>query len=177
MFTVNKEEAIVLHKILLKLRIESKIFTRSKTFGDYKTTLFEVSVGNLGAEYRFIEEIGSNHPTRKEQLEKIKDINEFSESMGALLESIINSFRYFLTRAFQGFLALGASLGVSMSILFQEGFVNPDLKFSAIKMLLGFVLIALALGLWIGIPMLNGIVQTQQKLLALTLTNSQSSGH
>ena len=79
LFTVNKEEAIVLHKILLKLRIESKIFTRSKTFGDYKTTLFEVSVGNLGAEYRFIEEIGSNHPTRKEQLEKIKDFAQSSE--------------------------------------------------------------------------------------------------
>ena len=64
-----------------------------------------------------------------------------------------------------------------MSILFQEGFSNPDLKFSALKMLLGFVFITLALGLWIGIPMLNGIVQTQQKLLDLTMTNSQSSGH
>ena len=110
-----------------------------------------------------------------EQLDKVKNVNNFTEALIALLENINNNFRYFLSRAFQGFLALGASLGVSMSILFQGGFDNPELNFSAFKMLLGFVLIALALLFWIGIPMLNGIVQTQQKLLDLAVTNKQSS--
>jgi len=89
-----------------------------------------------------------------EQLENVKDIDQFSEPLSDFLDSIVSNFRYFLTRAFQGFLALGASLGVSMSILFQGGFDDSDLKFNALKMLLGFILVSLALGLWMPLPLI-----------------------
>ena len=72
LFTVNRNEAVILHKILLKLEIENKIFRRSRTFKGRSFDYFEVSIGNLGAEHRFIEEIGSSHPLKKVKLEKIK---------------------------------------------------------------------------------------------------------
>ncbi len=73
LYTVNRSEAIILHKLLLKLEIENTIFSREVNFKNYITTMYIVSVGTIGAELKFINEIGSNHP------EKIRKFTEFEE--------------------------------------------------------------------------------------------------
>jgi hypothetical protein len=58
----------------------------------------------------------------------------------------------------QVFLALGASLGVSLSILFKDGntiWDNNDYLSSAFSMVISFVLISLGLVMWILKPYLN----------------------
>jgi len=79
LYTVSKEEALVLHKILLKLKIENKIFSKKRKLNDYNFKIYEVSIGNIGAEHRFIDEIGTNHPDKKNKLKRIRSINQNHE--------------------------------------------------------------------------------------------------
>jgi hypothetical protein len=95
------------------------------------------------------------------QLNKVDMSQPFSDKA---LDYIRDAFKYILSKVFQGWLALGASLGVSMSILFREGFDNVHLKYVALKMLIGFVGISLAVGYWVAVPMVNGVLLTQEKL-------------
>ncbi|MDD9876027.1 MAG: hypothetical protein OXR84_01155 [Magnetovibrio sp.] len=106
-----------------------------------------------------------------EQLEKLDGVEVYDEATGKFLESVVGGYRYLLSRAFQGYLALAASLGVSMSILFNEGFGDPTLKFSGLKMFVGFVLMSFAGGIWLAVPLLNGMVKAQEKLLTLATGN------
>ena len=105
--------------------------------------------------------------------EMLEDINEFNAITEKLIDYIRDGYKYILGKAFQGWLGLGASLGVSMSILFKNGYEDPHLKFMALKMLIGFIFISIAVGLWVGIPMLNGIVGLQEHMNSLT--NSEAS--
>ena len=89
--------------------------------------------------------------------------------LGLVIDHLRDGYKYILGKAFQGWLGLGASLGVSMSILFRGGFEDPHLKFMALKMLVGFICISLAIGFWVGIPMLNGMVRIQESLHSLKL--------
>jgi hypothetical protein len=54
-----------------------------------------------------------------------------------------------------------------MSILFRGGYDDPHLKFMALKMLVGFIAISVAVGIWVAIPILNGIVSLQEHLQSL----------
>ncbi len=96
-----------------------------------------------------------------EQFNKITNFNQATEK---LVDYIRDSYKYLLSRLFQGWLALGASLGISMSILFRYGYDNSELKFLALKMLIGFICISVAVGYWVAIPLLNGICTIQEKL-------------
>ena len=76
-----------------------------------------------------------------------------------MLDYIRDSYRFMLRSAFQAYLALGASLGVSMTILFRQGYEDVSLKYMAIKMLAGFVGISFAFGYWVGLPLGNGLLE------------------
>lgn len=72
--TINRIDAIRLHEILLKIGISNKIFQRnvkSSTFRKDNHLNFEVSVGNIPDEKKFISEIGTNHPKKAEKFKKI----------------------------------------------------------------------------------------------------------
>lgn len=99
--------------------------------------------------------------------EALIGIQEFDYITEKLLDYIRDGYKYLLGKAFQGWLGFGASLGVSMSILFRGGYEDPHLKFMAFKMLIGFIAISGAVGLWIAIPILNGIVNLQEHLRSL----------
>ena len=96
-----------------------------------------------------------------DQLNEIKSHNSTTDKS---LDYLRDGFKYILGKVFQGWLALGASLGISMSILFRSGFDDPHLKFVAIKMLIGFIGISFGVGYWLALPMLNGMIQVQEKL-------------
>ena len=99
--------------------------------------------------------------------EELDNISEYNDITEKLIEYLRDGYKYFLARAFQAWLALGASLGVSMSILFKDGYADPHLKFIALKMLLGFICVSFAIGFWVAIPMMNGIVSVQELLFNL----------
>lgn len=99
--------------------------------------------------------------------EKLGEISEFNNVTEKLIDYIRDGYKYILGKAFQGWLAFGASLGVSMSILFRGGYDDPHLKFIALKMLVGFIAISVAVGIWVAIPILNGIVSLQEHLQSL----------
>jgi len=99
--------------------------------------------------------------------EALIGIQEFDDITEKLLDYIRDGYKYLLGKAFQGWIGLGASLGVSMSILFRGGYEDPHLKFMALKMLIGFIAISGAVGLWVAIPILNGIVNLQEHLRSL----------
>jgi len=102
--------------------------------------------------------------------EKLVEIQEFNDITEKLIDYIRDGYKYLLGKAFQGWLGFGASLGVSMSILFRGGYEDPHLKFMALKMLIGFIAISGAIGLWVAIPILNGIVNLQEHLRSLRVT-------
>lgn len=79
-----------------------------------------------------------------------------------ILDYLRDGYKYFLGKLFQGLLALGASLGVSMTILFKDGYKSPHLKYVAAKFIIGYIGICFGTLYWIGIPMLNGIVAVQR---------------
>ena len=102
--------------------------------------------------------------------EALIGIKEFDDITEKLLDYIRDGYKYLLGKAFQGWLGLGASLGVSMSILFRGGYEDTHLKFVALKMLIGFIAVSGAVGLWVAIPILNGIVNLQEHLRSLKAT-------
>jgi len=79
LFTFSEKEAVVLHKILLKLSIENRIFSRTRTKKGKVEVYYEVSIGIIGAQHKFIKEIGSNHPNKMRILEKIRSIEQEHE--------------------------------------------------------------------------------------------------
>lgn len=107
--------------------------------------------------------------------DKLTDIREFNDITEKLIDYIRDGYKYLLSKAFQGWLGLGASLGVSMSILFRGGYEDSHLKFMALKMLIGFIAISGAIGVWVIIPILNGIVNLQDHLRSLKITKSPNS--
>jgi hypothetical protein len=84
-----------------------------------------------------------NNNQLKETFIQVKNLNE---GLWNLIKLLI-----------QGFLSFTAITGVTMSILFQEGFSNPELKMTAIQMTSGFLLSGLSLYVWIGIPIMRRI--------------------
>lgn len=71
--TINKTDAIRIHAMLLKVGISSKIFQRNINPKNISTShlYFEVSVGNIPAQKKFINDIGTNHPKKKEKFKQI----------------------------------------------------------------------------------------------------------
>jgi 4-amino-4-deoxy-L-arabinose transferase-like glycosyltransferase len=106
--------------------------------------------------------------------EQLKKIKEYNEATIKLVEYIRDEYKYILGKLFQGWLGLGASLGVSMSILFKGDYNDPHLKFMALKMLLGFIGISIAIGIWGVVPMLNGIVSVHESLFSIGRGNQSS---
>jgi hypothetical protein len=100
-----------------------------------------------------------------------RGIKVFNDVTEKLIDYARDGYKYLLGRAFQAWLALGASLGVSMSILFRQGYDDPHSKFTALKMLIGFIGISGAIALWVIIPVLNGIATIQDELRSLKIEN------
>ncbi|MHA1967975.1 MAG: LAGLIDADG family homing endonuclease, partial [Candidatus Hodarchaeales archaeon] len=83
LYTINKDEAFILHKILLKIDIPNKInikdisdekgINRNKIARDAKY-YYEINIGQISAEKRFIIEVGTNHPKKKAIFNKILNL-------------------------------------------------------------------------------------------------------
>ena len=99
--------------------------------------------------------------------ERLDSISAPSESCNSALEQISDAYKLLLNRSVQAWLAVGAALSVSMSILFRQGWTEISLRFTAVKMLVGFMGISLAVVIWGIIPMLNGLVAVNDKTLSL----------
>jgi len=69
--TISHNDATRLHKMLLKIQIPNRIFRRNVQHSGRKYIMYEVSVGNIAAERRFIKDIGTNHPKKLEKFKKI----------------------------------------------------------------------------------------------------------
>jgi hypothetical protein len=75
-----------------------------------------------------------------------------------MMEYIRDSYKFLMRSTLQAWLALAASLGVSMSILFRQGYEDINLKYLAMKMLAGFMGISFAIGYWVALPLSNGLL-------------------
>lgn len=83
----------------------------------------------------------------KEELQDIQlHVKNLNEGLWNLIKLLI-----------QGFLSFTAITGVTMSILFREGFGNTELKMTAIQMTSGFLMSGLCLYSFIGIPIMRRI--------------------
>ncbi|MFX1533770.1 MAG: PUA domain-containing protein [Promethearchaeota archaeon] len=78
LFTVYHKEAIDLHKMLLKVGVTNKIFTRTRCDDGKEFDYYEVSIGNISAEKLFIKTIGTNHPKKDKLFKKIEDLDHES---------------------------------------------------------------------------------------------------
>ena len=105
-----------------------------------------------------------------EQLDSISQLDPIPDKV---IDNLRDGYKYLLGKLFQGWLALGASLGVSMSILFKGGYNDPHLKFMAIKMLIGVVGVTIAFGYWIFLPLLNGIASLDELLITKFKSNTK----
>ncbi len=75
--TVNPKDAATLHKMLLKIGIQSKIFERKKRPSELvkkESVLYDVTIGNIAAEKKFSREVGSKHPQKIEKLKQIMSL-------------------------------------------------------------------------------------------------------
>jgi hypothetical protein len=82
-----------------------------------------------------------------------------------VLSDIRSEFNHFMKLAVQGLLALGASLGVSMTILFREGKVawdSPEHQNNAARMVVGFAVVAVGLFFWVGRPYLQSFMSVRE---------------
>ncbi len=79
--TISHTDAINLHKMLLKVGIQNKIFKRNiqSNFIKKKCTLYDVTIGNIPAEKKFILEIGTNHPKKAEKFKEILSLKYQAE--------------------------------------------------------------------------------------------------
>ena len=78
--TISNTDATGLHKMLLKIGISSKVFQRKTTNQGRIYQMYEVCVGNIAAEKKFIKEVGTNHPKKAEKFKKILSLNYDAES-------------------------------------------------------------------------------------------------
>ncbi|MFH1439697.1 MAG: PUA domain-containing protein [Candidatus Woesearchaeota archaeon] len=72
--TISYICATRLHKMLLKIGIPNKIFTRKRLTSNFlkrKHNFYEVAIGNIIAEKKFIKEVGTNHNRKAEKFKKI----------------------------------------------------------------------------------------------------------
>ncbi len=75
--TISSKDAVTLHKMLLKVGIQSKIFERRKRPSELvkkESILYDVTIGNIAAEKKFSREIGSKHPRKIEKLKEIMNL-------------------------------------------------------------------------------------------------------
>ncbi|MFX0204435.1 MAG: PUA domain-containing protein [Candidatus Hodarchaeota archaeon] len=79
LFTVNEKEAYSLHKMLLKVGIANRIFTRRRIKNDKKSIIYEISIGNIASEKLFINEIGTYHPKKAKIFSQIKRLEHKRE--------------------------------------------------------------------------------------------------
>jgi len=76
----------------------------------------------------------------------------------------------------QSILALGASLGIAMSILFKDGensWENLDYLMNATRMILAFGLIVLGFAFWVGRPYLNLLIKTKEEFQEALINHSE----
>ena len=100
---------------------------------------------------------------------ELKLVKVYNNKNEKLLDYISDGYKYFLTRLFQGWLAFGASLGVSMSILFRSGYDSRHLKYVALKMLVIFIGTSFGLGYWVALPLLNGLMAMNEKIRTIRI--------
>ncbi|MDP3639690.1 MAG: LAGLIDADG family homing endonuclease [Nanoarchaeota archaeon] len=77
--TISCGDAVTLHKMLLKVGIPNKIFKRDKKIYESslvkkRCTLYDVTIGNIPAEKKFIKEIGTMHPKKAKKFKELLDL-------------------------------------------------------------------------------------------------------
>src|SRR3989344_3901169 len=80
--TVNHLDAINLHRMLLKIGIPNKIFIRNhySSLIKKRCTIYDVTVGSIPAEKKFIRDIGTNHPKKAEKFKELLALKFQAES-------------------------------------------------------------------------------------------------
>jgi hypothetical protein len=98
--------------------------------------------------------------------EEMEDLGRYRYGPASekLLDYLRDVHKFIMRSVLQGWLALGASVGVSMSILFRDGWTEPHLKYMAVKMVAGFGGITLAVVLWIAVPFANQLLMCHRML-------------
>ena len=69
--TVNHNTAVKLHKMLLKVNILNRILHRNAFINKKNHNMYDISIGNISEEKKFIKEIGTNHPFKLKRFKKI----------------------------------------------------------------------------------------------------------
>lgn len=95
------------------------------------------------------------------------DANASTEIRLKLLELAHAQINGLLKTGISALLALGGSVGVSMSILFHNGssaWSNRSYQLNAIELVIGFCLVALGVGIWIMRPYLQCLQRIQEIL-------------
>lgn len=76
--TVSYLDAIRLHKMLLKVKIPNKIIRKRVSGYKKNYNMYNVSVESLSGKRKFIEDIGTNHPSKLEKFKEILTITKDS---------------------------------------------------------------------------------------------------
>lgn len=97
----------------------------------------------------------------KEEIEDI-ELYEYGPAIEKIIDYIRDSHKFIMRSCLQAWLALAASLGVSMTILFRGGWESTDLKYQALKMLAGFAGISFALVYWVALPFATQLFDCHQ---------------
>jgi len=77
--TINHQDAINIHKMLLKVGMPNKIFNRTSILKGKRHKMYDVSLENISTKRKFIEEIGSNHPFKINKFKQILTIKNHLE--------------------------------------------------------------------------------------------------
>jgi len=74
--TISCKDAFFLHQMLLKVGVHNKIFPRRKfsSFTNGECILYDVTVGTIPSEKKFIVEIGTNHPKKAQKFKEVMNI-------------------------------------------------------------------------------------------------------
>ena len=75
--TISHTDAINLHKMLLKVGIQNRIFKREQfsSLIKKKDKMYDVTIGNIPAEKKFIVEIGTKHPKKAEKFKEVINLD------------------------------------------------------------------------------------------------------
>jgi len=88
-----------------------------------------------------------------------------------VLNSLLDEYKYLVTKVVQIGLAVGATTGLSMTILFRQGWDDPDVKLNSVRIEVAFILFALALGIFVGVPSFRAVKKVYTALAAHSVSS------
>ncbi len=137
--TVDYLRSILLHKMLLKVGISSRIFKR-KMISERKHYMYEVKVGNTADQKKFVMDIGTNHPEKIKRFNKILDLKS-NLSLGDY-NYIGFHFKEFIRNNKSKLSKMGGNLSrvLNSSIPITKGFYKKSSKIVSLPALDSFII-------------------------------------